>query len=50
MAKRRRKRRGTKGQHCARYKTVRVKGRGMQRRCASFVPGAAPKRRRRRRK
>lgn len=32
----RRKSRGTKGQHCVRYKRVRVKGGGMQRRCAKF--------------
>jgi hypothetical protein len=30
---------GTKGQHCTRYKKVRVKGKGVQRRCAKFAPG-----------
>lgn len=32
-------RRGTKGMHCTRFKRVRVKGRGTQRRCANFSKG-----------
>lgn len=44
MAKR--KSRGTKGMHCVRYKRVRVKGRGVQKRCAKFAKGARRKGRR----
>jgi hypothetical protein len=41
---------GTKGQHCTRWKRVRVKGQGMSKRCANFAKGSGLGRARRRRK
>jgi hypothetical protein len=35
---------GTKGQHCTRFKKVRVKGKGVQRRCAAYAKGKSKKR------
>ena len=33
------KKRGTKGMHCTRFKKVKVKGKGVQKRCAKFSKG-----------
>lgn len=34
----RRRSRGTRGQKCTRFKRVRVRGGGIQRRCANYAP------------
>lgn len=47
-----RKSRGTRGQKCTRFKRVRVRGGGIQKRCAKYAPkrsGGARKARRSRR-